>query len=1521
MVIDTDKMEIAEKSVAAFDKRFRDYYPNGDHMQLIQLAAFPVAVTVHLLYQLWANFNSFEENGVICKIDAMVVNDCILSNLFRQTSAEVYELEAEVRHFLLLKLRLKRSADEIRELANFLYQYSRHNTMGASWNNYYDAQQWTAIMEIDKQVAANEILESLAREVQRNNTSRGIGIANLISTLQLNDRHFANLVGQAFYDKTNVGSEKQLVVSDQNDGQSIRISISLPPVLSNKLSKVVSMPKEVIDVADRAPIVYGIIDLSTDNKNELKEVTQIAEILLRKKVIESKEYLKIINDRKSRMFFSVLADLFKVCKAQDSIFIFIDPRNSLINTYSDIFQGMISEIGERLPRILFILDGIRPDSPWLMINHPRVRILHVSSRIIVKTLTKIQDTSITCALFYKLVLNEFLKIYRKTNIDFPQFNIMHEDWEKPLLLDFPQPDLQPQIMSYLGYKQEEFEDFTTTRNRYLNDIGVTNASDEMFFFRSIVKLKASKLLTVVWLTKNGRLDLDLRIEHCSNHYYQWKDLINPAYSRATWIKLLGSLRFANTFFIGITRSTDFEETSRIIRFLKSVAIAWDVKLQYFLMDDFESSPIPIPENDVVLPCKYYGNTQDKQQTKYALKQEVKKLARFGKKYNETDWETKTNVHGLLLGINEYADKFVNLISPVNDVNKLYAACTESGLLKSTACTLLVNNEVKKHLVMQHLTSILSVAREDEIVLFYFSGYGINMANENKILFYDYTLMSKGDESDACLTAEEFRSCITAAKYNPYIILILETPSGSREWIDENNPKHFALMATQLEELCYETVHSQGTITDIVSSLIRENAKISYKQLLRKVIEAHIMGEKHYWQTPMFVVHKDNWNTLFLTAGENSTSEINSDLINLNKTVSKENLYARLYFNQEFKYERFGLLKAGLENKNINLSVRKYIDETVNVNQFRRPLPDIVFLQLDGQILPYSEPFKEIHKHLVVAFALDIPIFCLSTNAYQFQSLKFNIPWPVTIYSYENEVDINAVIDNVYEKTKHLIHQSTQDLTETSSAALVLGIDYKYETYASRNAERFRDWLVSPGGGRLDKKNVKLLTSGTEQWDMISLPVLDHVINGVNIEDDSTAKEILYIYICGETTSEQLNRYGIYIPNREEKNFFFDFRYIFTNLVSKNAYKKIIMFLDLEVGDIGTPVLPQFNGHSFSGNTIFSSAIYFQKTYHRRNERTLFIDSLLAGLEGEAINDAGYLTTDSLNNYLNSRISTDVVQQSLQFNANGNIEILSAELLKQDIYCQFADEYIGQQLVIRKGDEIVEQIQIKRKLEPSILPTGLYSFSVGNVLTKSVEIPINYDPVRVNLHWVFKKKWVLVVGNRTEDISPELKYVSNAIGAQLAKEGYGLVTGDWPGIVNEVFKAYSAFIDEERLENKGYINWVRLSNSNTIGYTYRQQEMFSTDWFKKAVNSAGAVILIEGLTGTETAFKLAQEADIPVIPIPTTGGFAGKAYEIMSDNRTLPMFMGELFRQITSPQEATDIARVVIKILESLDDKK
>jgi hypothetical protein len=118
----------AEQSVIAYWKKLKPLYPDHPEAPLWMacLAAFPVGVTIDLLYQLWANFRELKDRkGKVYQLPPLVVNDCILSPLFRITGKEIYEMPSDTRAFLINIFKQTFGDEIIDDLASFLYKYIR----------------------------------------------------------------------------------------------------------------------------------------------------------------------------------------------------------------------------------------------------------------------------------------------------------------------------------------------------------------------------------------------------------------------------------------------------------------------------------------------------------------------------------------------------------------------------------------------------------------------------------------------------------------------------------------------------------------------------------------------------------------------------------------------------------------------------------------------------------------------------------------------------------------------------------------------------------------------------------------------------------------------------------------------------------------------------------------------------------------------------------------------------------------------------------------------------------------------------------------------------------------------------------------------------------------------------------------------------------------------------------------------------------------------------------------------------
>lgn len=107
--------EVAQRRIQAFRERFGEA-----HFALATHAAFPLALTPDLLYQLWANFQQ-DIHGEILNVPWLAVSDLLLSSLCDEVGHKLYEMPKEVRDNLLIELKANSrfGSQRINELSDF----------------------------------------------------------------------------------------------------------------------------------------------------------------------------------------------------------------------------------------------------------------------------------------------------------------------------------------------------------------------------------------------------------------------------------------------------------------------------------------------------------------------------------------------------------------------------------------------------------------------------------------------------------------------------------------------------------------------------------------------------------------------------------------------------------------------------------------------------------------------------------------------------------------------------------------------------------------------------------------------------------------------------------------------------------------------------------------------------------------------------------------------------------------------------------------------------------------------------------------------------------------------------------------------------------------------------------------------------------------------------------------------------------------------------------------------------------
>ncbi len=156
----------AQSTLAFFQEQFQSQYEEG-HLVLACHAAFPILLTPDLLYKIWLNFGEYptatKETKIVKRI---AVSDILLSPLCKEVGREQYEMQADIRFLLLGYLQQHFGKDRLDELAHFLLQYVQtyHTEDDALSKTFRESQEWTALAQLNPNLAAQKIAQSFAEK-------------------------------------------------------------------------------------------------------------------------------------------------------------------------------------------------------------------------------------------------------------------------------------------------------------------------------------------------------------------------------------------------------------------------------------------------------------------------------------------------------------------------------------------------------------------------------------------------------------------------------------------------------------------------------------------------------------------------------------------------------------------------------------------------------------------------------------------------------------------------------------------------------------------------------------------------------------------------------------------------------------------------------------------------------------------------------------------------------------------------------------------------------------------------------------------------------------------------------------------------------------------------------------------------------------------------------------------------------------------------------------------------------------
>lgn len=145
----------------------------------------------------------------------------------------------------------------------------------------------------------------------------------------------------------------------------------------------------------------------------------------------------------------------------------------------------------------------------------------------------------------------------------------------------------------------------------------------------------------------------------------------------------------------------------------------------------------------------------------------------------------------------------------------------------------------------------------------------------------------------------------------------------------------------------------------------------------------------------------------------------------------------------------------------------------------------------------------------------------------------------------------------------------------------------------------------------------------------------------------------------------------------------------------------------------------------------------------------------------------------------------------------------------------------------------------------------------------------------------KETWILVAGTgwRQEPLPKTQQLAAEAVGRQLAHLGYGLITCGWHGVDKAVTRAFAGEMQALGLPLSRRLKQIvpRPDEPAFFGGDVIYVDKGVPEWVE-SVKRAQAVILVGGIEGTLKTYETALIEQVPVFPLPNTGGNSKTAYD-------------------------------------------
>lgn len=188
---------------------------------------------------------------------------------------------------------------------------------------------------------------------------------------------------------------------------------------------------------------------------------------------------------------------------------------------------------------------------------------------------------------------------------------------------------------------------------------------------------------------------------------------------------------------------------------------------------------------------------------------------------------------------------------------------------------------------------------------------------------------------------------------------------------------------------------------------------------------------------------------------------------------------------------------------------------------------------------------------------------------------------------------------------------------------------------------------------------------------------------------------------------------------------------------------------------------------------------------------------------------------------------------------------------------------------------------------------------------------------------FNGIWVRITGTGRRLLPDKQRWIAEAVGDQLAANGYGLLHDAFPGVDDIVASRFSSALGEQRQlvteRVKMFPSPMYDENGSHPSTSVEDLNVFDK-WGEATNEVASAVIIIGGEGGTLGIYRSAIDAGVPVIPVRDSGGDADTYFRQMIEGREAVAYRDLLIRQrreIGDREDAVIVAQQVSEILRDI----